>query len=420
MRVLYVVLTLTLAFAAVAYAAENPARPTTTGAGQPATASPAQAMLDSCVSKCLNVTPAQIQALRAKGIGDGDIAMASAVAAKCGKPVSEVAEQFQKCRDWKTTAGVYNLSVSDLASATTMASAEIEAFNLAFCSQFYAIPSSTILRVRHQGYSWDDTNMMANAAVQCGQPIEKIVELRRAGSTWQEIAQKYNVPASAVTTPAIVRTLDVCPSPCPPVGAGPAVVCPPAVTTPLEPCPVPATVATGPMVPVYQAGLLGGPCVICDQAGNIILTLDEANQLYASGYDWLDVAVATNIRRYTGYPIRQVLIDMKGLGTWNNVLIYYGVPADVAFNVADYPFPRRSIYSASVDAANQQTIARWQRAGVYNHCPPKACVCPPPGTPVTVCPVPCPPGTTPAPATTVPGTTTPSTTTPAVVTPATP
>ncbi len=398
MRVLYFVLTLTLAFAAVACAADKPA--------SPATASPAQVMLDSCISKCLNVTAAQVASLRAQGVGDGDIAMACAVAAKCGKPASEVVAQFQKNKDWKATAGVYNLSVSDLASATSMASAEIESFNTAFCSQFYAIPSSTILKVRRAGYSWDDTNMMANAAVQCAQPITEIMQQRRAGSSWQDIARKYNVSTSALTRPAIVRTLDVCPSPCP-TGAGPAVVCPPATTTPLQPCPVPATVATGPIAPMppCPVGTLGGPCVMCDGSGNIILTLDEVNQLYASGYDWLDVAVAANIRRYTGYPIRQVLIDLKSQGTWNNTLIYYGVPADVAFNVADYPFPRRSIYSASADASNQRVISRWQKAGVYNNCPPRACVCAPPGTPVDIVPVPCPPATT-TPAGTTPGTTT--------------
>lgn len=413
MRVLYVVLTLTLAFAAVAFAAENPARPTT-GAGQPVTASPAQAMLDACICKCLNVTPAQVSALRSQGCGDGDIAMACAVAAKCGKPVNEIVARFQQNKDWKQTAGAYNLSVSDLASATSVATAEIEAYNLAFCSQFYAIPSSTILQVRHQGYSWDDTNMMANAAVQCAQPITEIVSLRRQGLSWQDIANKYNVSPAAVTSPAIVRCLDVCPTPCPPavaVAPCPPVPCPAPVTTPLVECPVPCPpVGTGPVAPVaFAVGTLGGPCVACDGSGNIIMTIDMVNDLYASGYDWLDVAVALNIRRYTGYPVRQVLSDMKSLGTWQNVLIYYGVPPDVAYNVADYPFPRRSIYSSAVDGSNMQRIARYQRAGVWNNCPPKACAtCGPPGAPCPIVPVPCPTPTTTPGTTTMPPTTTPA------------
>lgn len=407
MRVLYVVLALTLAFAAVAFAAENPASPTATGADPSVTASPAQAMLDACVSKCLNVTPAQITTLRAQGCGDGDIAMASAVAAKSGKPVSEVAAQFQTSKDWKTTAGVYNLSVSDLASATTMASAEIEAYNLAFCSQFYAIPSATILQVRHQGYSWDDTNMMANASIQCAQPMSQIVALRSQGTSWQDIGKKYNVSATALTSPAVIRTLDVCPSPCP---APSVATCPAPTTTPLvscpAPCPAPATYQTGagPIAPL-PCPPIAMPCVVCDGAGNIIMTLDRANDFYANGYDWLDVAVALNISRYTGYPMRQVLTDMKSLGTWQNVIAYYGVPANVAYNVADYPFPRRSIYSASTDGQNQRMIAKYQKVGVYPICPPKPSVsCAPPGTPVTICPVPCP--------TTTPSTTTPSTTMP--------
>lgn len=418
MRVLYVVLALTLAFAAIAFAADQDT--TSPMSTAPAvTGSPAQAMLDACVCKCLNVTSAQVAALRAQGCGDGDIAMACAIAAKCGKPASEVVSQYQTSKDWKTTAGVYNLSVSDLASATTMASAEIEAFNLAFCSQFYAIPSSTVLQVRHQGYSWDDTNMMANAAIQCAQPITRIVDLRKQGASWQDIAQKYNVSATALTTPAVVRTLDVCPSPCPAPAAPPCPApCPAPVTTPLAPCPVPcpapAPCAAGPVAPApCPVGQLGPPCVVCDGAGNIIMTLDQANDLYASGYDWLDVAVALNIRRWTGYPVKQVLIDLKSQRTWQNTIIYYGVPADVAYNVCGYPFPRRTIYGASADGEHQRMIARYQKAGAYPVCPPKACVCPPAACgPVSICPVPCPCPVPGAGATTTPSTTTAPTMTP--------
>lgn len=385
MRVLFCVLALMLACAATALAADTPSPPAGNQSGQ--------AVLDACISKCLNVSASQISSLRAQGCSDADIATACAIAAKCGKPVAEVADKYSSSKDWKTTAAAYNLSTTDLVSAATMACAEIEQFNTAFCSQFYSIPSSTILQLRRQGYSWDDTNMMANAAVQTTQPITQIATLRSQGKSWADIASSYNVAASSLTSPAIVRCVEVtpCPAPCPA-----PYVCPPAGAGPVAPCPMP---------------VIGMPCVICDGSGHIMLTLDQANDLYASGNDWLNVAVAVNIARYTGYPIRQILTDLKSLNTWQQVIVYYGVTAKMAFNVADYPFPRRSIYSASVDNEHQRMIVQYQKTGVYPTCPPTSCnTCSPPLSPAQIVPVPCP---NPCP---VPGATTPSTTMPTMPT----
>lgn len=175
------------------------------------------------------------------------------------------------------------------------------------------------------------------------------------------------------TMPATTGTgAAVCPAPCP-------------VPAPC-PAPCPSVCATGP-----SSGCANGPCVVCDGSGNVLLTYDQVVLLYADGHDWLDVAIAVNVMRYTGYPIREVLVQLKSLGTWQQTLLYLGVPENEAYNVADYPFVRRSIYSVGVDAAHLNAICKYQKPGTWPTCPRGNPPCPGGvGSPVTVVPVPCP------------------------------
>jgi hypothetical protein len=180
------------------------------------------------------------------------------------------------------------------------------------------------------------------------------------------------------TMPATTGTgAAVCPAPCP-------APCP-AVAAPC-PAPCPSVCAAG---PTSCSG--NGPCLVCDGSGHVLLNYDQAIDLYADGHDWLDVAIAVNVARYTGYPIREVLTQLKSLGTWQQTLLYFDVSERYAYNVADYPFPRRSIYSDGVDAQHNTAIAKYQRPGTWPTCARGNPPCPGGiGSPVTVVPVPCP------------------------------
>lgn len=173
---------------------------------------------------------------------------------------------------------------------------------------------------------------------------------------------------SATPTAAPAAGPAPCPAPCPVV----------------EPCP--SVCGAGP------SSICGtGPCQVCDWSGNVLLNYAQVMDLYANGNDWLDVAIAANVARETGYPIREVLTQLKSLGTWQQTLLLFGVSEDTAYNVADYPFPRRSIYTVGVDAQHQNAICKYQKPGSWPTCPRAALVCPGGvGSPVTVVPVPCP------------------------------
>lgn len=413
MRVLVIILALVLACAAAVLAedmsnsssfestiSQSSSSAAPSGIGMGSASTTGDQVVDTCMAQCLNISSQQINSMRAQGMSNSDIAMAAAISVKSGAPISDVVSQWQTNKDWSQVAGRYNLSMSDLAVVPTgIASMDAESFNTCFISQYYNVPQAQIQQLRKQGYSWGDISLFANAAVRTNQQITQIVAMRQQGQSWADIAKCYNVacetlispvPMRCVTTTCVPATTGAgpCPQPCAPCPA-PAPTCGPCDL----PCPTPVMSGAGP----GTLGTVNVPCFIYDYHGGIILNEDDAIHLYASGYDWLDVAVAANISRYIGIPIRQVLISLTGAGTWWNLIYDWGVPAEIAFNVADYPFPRRSIYSQSVEDANLRAIDKYQQAGLWPTCstlckPTCQPVCPQPCP--TPCPV-CPPGTVP-------------------------
>lgn len=353
MRVFLIVLALSFACAAIALAEDanscnssvsQPAEPSTAtpapsgtgvgtgicpppaGAGPAATVTSADEMLDSCISSSYNLSRQQIRDLRSQGLSNSDIAMAGAIAAKSGCPVSQIVSEYKTDQNWTSVANRHNLSMSDLTSMPVAANPDVEQFNKNFISQYYSVSSADIDQLRKQGYSWGEINMMANASMKTNQPIQQIAMDRSQGMTWTQIANKYNVALTDVCTPATIRSVTTVR----PYGAGPAPV-------------------------------IGVPPVMYDNVGNVMLTEDQATRFYRMGYDWTDVAIAANISRETGVPIRQVLSEIRPGGkTWPAVASDYGVVPSTAFNISGYPFPHVSIYSQSMQEANMRQIEQYQ------------------------------------------------------------
>jgi len=200
----------------------------------------------------------------------------------------------------------------------------MEAFNTTLVTQCYSLAECDITALRAKGMSWKDICTVANAAVRTGQTVMQIAELRGQGMTWEQIACKFNVAPSDICKPVGMRSLAmVTPTP---VGSGP-------VTCPMN---------------------------VRDSSGNIIMTEDMADRWYRRGYDWLDVAVATNISLQTNIPVMEILIQLNAGHTWRDLAYYFGVCPEVAFNVCNWPFPRRTIYSQSISAKNMRMIEKYQ------------------------------------------------------------
>ncbi len=276
---------------------------------------------DACMAKSLGLSTQQVAQLRMQGMSYSDIAMAQAIAIKSGYPLDEVVAHYRTDKNWSDVAKRYNLSMSDISMVPMISTPEMEAFNRRFISQYYGIPESQLVQLRQQGFSWEEINLIANASVRTGQSVTTIASLRSQGMSWQDIANRYNVALSDLTSPAM-RVVAARPIP---VGAGPVVA-----------------------------------AVMYDSKGNVLLTLDQAQRLYKMGYDWLDVAIATNMYEATGIPVRQWLMWIRQGAFWPNLATRYGVPYEFAFDVTRYPFPRTSVYSAKVQERRLAMIQKYQ------------------------------------------------------------
>jgi len=275
---------------------------------------------DRSVASTLGITTTQVMQLRQQGLSYSDIATAQAIASKSGKSLSEVATSFQTSKNWTEVAGKYDVSMADISTAAMMSAAEIDAFYGTFLSRYYGLSQTQITSLRQQGLSWDEITMIANTAARTRQPVQTIASQRAQGMTWEEIACRYNLTLADITRPA-TRTVAIRPI----SGAGP-------VTS----------------------------SVMYNSKGNVLLTLDQVQRLYRQGYDWLDVAVAANMSDATDVPVQQFLRWIRQGSLWTTLATRYGVPYSFAFDVSNYPFPRRSIFSPELDQSRQVALQRWQ------------------------------------------------------------
>ena len=357
----------------VAPAPPMPAPPAPVTAAPCPTPASCEMMSSACFTSCLNLTSDQLSKLQSQGLTNTDIAMAVAISAQANIPLDQVVSEWKNCsKNWVTVAGNHNLTMANLCAMPIVADMTEESFNRTFFSQYYNIPLSQVVALRQQNWSWGAINVMANAAIRTNQPVSEIASMRGQGISWNDIANKYNVASADFLMPTQMRTVTAMRSM---AGAGPAV----------------------------------SP-VMYNNMGNVMLTQDQVNYLYRSGYDWLDVAIAANISRETGYPIQDVLMQMKTGSTWEGIAQYYGVPPEIALNVANYPFPCVSCKSQSAQADIMNRIQKYQKPlpmgtviAPYQTCPqpcpPATPVSPQPGTicpsgagpqPCPVCPQPCP------------------------------
>jgi hypothetical protein len=291
----------------------------------------------------------QVSQLKSQGLSNGDIIIAYAVAAKACVPVKDVVAAFLCDKNWDTVFCKYNVTLGDLSKCTLMTNSDVESFNRTFIAQYYGICETDTAALREKGVSWGEISLMANASVRTTQPIGSIAQLRSQGMSWTDIATKFQVCLADLIRPVQMRT------------ASARAIC-----------------GSGPMV---------CPVAMYDCRGNILLSYDMATNLYSRGFDWMDVAIAANVSKNSGIPIENPLERVRQGALWDRLLIRYGVAPALAYNVCDYPFPRTSVYSKSV----QQL--RWNRIEAYQGPASSLTMGPSVGNPcgtAAPCPAPCP------------------------------
>lgn len=318
-------------------------------------------VIEMCMGCSMGLTQDQIAQFKSQGLSNGDIIIAHAVATKACVPVKDVIAAWLCDKNWNTVFSKYNVSLGDLKTCTLMSNPDVEAFNKAFLAQYYGICEADLNALREKGLPWGDVYLIANASVRTSQPVATIAALRSQGVSWSDIATRHQMCLADLIRPVQMRS------------ASARAIC-----------------GSGPMTcPVAMYGL----------CGNILLTYDMATNLYSRGHDWLDVAIAANVSKHSGVPIENSLDRIRQGALWDNLLVRYGVAPGLAYNVCDYPFPRTSIYSRSIQQMRWNKIEAFQGPsssltmgpGIGMPCGAPQAPCPAPCPTVCPTPAPCPP-----------------------------
>lgn len=315
----------------------------------------------------LGLTQDQINTLHSQDWTNHDIFNAYAVAFKANVAVADVISAYNCIKDWNAVFAKYCVTQADMNQLMIAASTatDVDAFNRTFVSQYYGICEADLNTLRQKGFSWGDIMLMANASVRSSQPISVIADLRCQNMSWNDIATKFNLCLADLTRPVAMKASSA------------RAIC-----------------GSGPMV---------CPVAMYDLRGNVLLSFDMATNLYSRGYDWMDVAIAANVSKYSGIPLENPLERVRQGALWDNLLIRYGVAPCLAYNICDYPFPRTSVYSRAIQQARWNRIEQYQGpasslttgpcgvgvCGGSSPCPQAQQPCPAP------CPPPCPPVSTP-------------------------
>jgi uncharacterized protein (DUF2062 family) len=181
-----------------------------------------------------------------------------------------------------------------------------EALQQQLIMQRYGLTAQQVATLRMQGWSYNDINLIANAAIRCNNSPSNIANMLAQGQSWNQIASTCNTTVATLMSPMVV------------------------------------TVA-GTQQQVGTAAPIVAPLIYYRTYGNgtPIVTAQVWEYWQRRGYTWQDVAVAANIASVTGEDIGTLLRMTKLQGfTWRQIALNRGIDPDVALDVSSWPFSR--------------------------------------------------------------------------------
>lgn len=160
------------------------------------------------VSSTYGISPATVRDLRTKHDW-GTIYFMANVAAKTGRPITEIASLAEQGMTWNQIASRYNVAMSDLlvpGPRTAVAGYVGEIGTRPVTTTWMADKYGNIVltqneadRLRKQGYSWQDIAIAANVSSRTGQPVYQVLQWTDRGMTWPQIAREYGLNPDDVT-----------------------------------------------------------------------------------------------------------------------------------------------------------------------------------------------------------------------------
>jgi hypothetical protein len=173
---------------------------------------PAEHLMHVVIASYYGISHEQVMDLHARGYTYEDIATAANLAARSGRPLTDVVAKRDQSMEWTTIATSYSIAEADVnrpyrPAETRVAGARAEMSpGMAGGSSSYAMPISNIdwsrryeltplemKRLRAKGLTDKEVYVVANAAALTGRPVDAFVDMIFRGATLEQIASEYNL-----------------------------------------------------------------------------------------------------------------------------------------------------------------------------------------------------------------------------------
>ena len=192
------------------------AQQSTSAAGREFT--PAEHLMHNVLASYFGLSHQQVMDLHAQGYGYEDIATAANLAARSGRPLTDVIALRDQKMEWTVIAAQYNVAEADInrpyarvaAERATMGAAAPAGGSMAGSSN-YAMPNTNVdwsrkyeltplemKRLRAKGLTDREVFVAANAATLSGRDVDSIVERIFRGQPADQIAAELNLNVSSI------------------------------------------------------------------------------------------------------------------------------------------------------------------------------------------------------------------------------
>jgi len=187
------------------------AQQSTSAAGREFT--PAEHLMHSVLASYFSLSHQQVMDLHARGYGYEDIATAANLAARSGRPLTDVIAMRDQRMEWVTIASQYNVAEADINRPYARVAAERTTMGGSMAGQSnYAMPNTNIdwsrkyeltplemKRLRAKGLTDREIFLAANASTLSGRDVDSIVDRIFRGQPADQIAEELNLSVASIT-----------------------------------------------------------------------------------------------------------------------------------------------------------------------------------------------------------------------------
>jgi hypothetical protein len=167
-------------------------------------------LMHHIIASHYGLTHQQVMDLHGRGYSYEDIATAANIAARSGRPLTDVIAMRDRRMEWPAIASSYGMSEADLyrppASRVAGARTEMMAGQSNYAlpntdidwSRTYELTPLEMKRLRAKGLRDREIFVAANAAAMTGRPVDEFVDRIFRGETTVHIAREHNLSVSSL------------------------------------------------------------------------------------------------------------------------------------------------------------------------------------------------------------------------------